>query len=157
MKSDAKLHAYFWQKFFLQNPQNWKKRIWIFSTISLDAEKIQKRTIPHLKAENLIITVYFMHFLQKITMRVAMDKNVCIIFFVTVSNHSFWSFFDNSLCFNLFSPLKFIKLLTLSIAHFQSFFYKVTEIEARLINSFFYAVEPSDWKCSYQPYKYQSG
>ena len=73
------------EKFFLQNPQNWKKRIQIFLTISLDSDKIQKRTIPHLKAENLNITVYFMHFLQKITLRVAMDKNVCIIFFVTVS------------------------------------------------------------------------
>ena len=58
----------------------------MFLTISLDSDKIQKRTIPHLKAENLIITVYFMHFLQKITMRVATDKNVCIIFFITVSN-----------------------------------------------------------------------
>ena len=58
-------------------------------TISLDSDKIQKRTIPHLKAENLIITVYFMHFLQKITVRVTTDINVCIIFFVTVSSNNF--------------------------------------------------------------------
>ena len=74
---------------FDKNPQNWKKRILIFLTISLDPDKIQKRTIPHLKAENLIITVYFMHFLQKITARVATDKNACIIFFVTVSKRKF--------------------------------------------------------------------
>ena len=76
------------KNFFLQNPQNWKKRILIFLTISLDSDKIQKRTIPHLKAENLIITVCFIHFLQKITVRVATDKNVCIIFFVTVSSYT---------------------------------------------------------------------
>ena len=58
----------------------------MFLPISLDSDKIQKRTVPHLKAENLIITVYFMHFLRKITMRAAMDQNVCIIFFVTVSS-----------------------------------------------------------------------
>ena len=74
------------KNFFLQNPQNWKKRILIFLTISLDSDKIQKRTIPHLKAENLIITVYFMHFLQKIIMRAAMDQNVCIIFFSSFEN-----------------------------------------------------------------------
>ena len=57
----------------------------MFLSISFDSGQIQKCTIPHLKAENIIITVYFMHFLQKITVRVATDKNVCIIFFVTVS------------------------------------------------------------------------
>ena len=70
----------------LQNPQNLKRRIQIFLPISLNSDKIQKRTVPHLKAENLIITVHFMHFLQKIIMRAAMDQNVCIIFFVTVSS-----------------------------------------------------------------------
>ena len=56
--------------------------------ISLNSDKIQKRTVPHLKAENLIITVHFMHFLGKITVRAVTDQNACIIFFVTVSRIS---------------------------------------------------------------------
>ena len=71
---------------FLQNPQNWKKRICTILPKSLDRDTIQKRTVPHLKAENLIITVYFMHFWRKITLRAATDQNVCVIFFVTVSS-----------------------------------------------------------------------
>ena len=31
-----------------------------------------------------------MHFLQKITMRAAMDQNVCVIFFMTVSIFLLW-------------------------------------------------------------------
>ena len=54
--------------------------------IPLNSEKIQKCNVPHLKAENLKVTVHFMHFLHKITMRAAMDQNVCIIIFVTVSS-----------------------------------------------------------------------
>ena len=50
----------------------------------MDSDKIQKRIVPHLKAENLIITVHFMHFLRKITVRAVTDQNACIIFFVTV-------------------------------------------------------------------------
>ena len=57
----------------------------MFLPISPDSDKIQKLTVPHLKAENLITTVYFMHFFRKITERAATDQNVCIIFFVTVS------------------------------------------------------------------------
>ena len=53
-------------------------------TISLDSDKIQKRTVPHLKAENLIITAYLKHFLRK-SLRAATDQNVWVIFFVTVS------------------------------------------------------------------------
>ena len=74
------------KKIFLQNQQNWKKRIWMFLPISLDSDKVQKHSVPCLKAENLIITVHFMHFLRKITVRAATDQNVCIIFFVTVSS-----------------------------------------------------------------------
>ena len=53
----------------------------MFLPISLDLDKVQKRTVPHLKAENLMITVHFMHFLRKMTMRATTDQNVCIIFF----------------------------------------------------------------------------
>ena len=65
MKNDAKFHAKFYEIFFLQNPQNWKKGICRFLPISLDSDKVQKPTAPQLKAENLIFTVNFMHFLQK--------------------------------------------------------------------------------------------
>ena len=58
----------------------------MFMPLSPDSDKIQKRTLTHLKAENLIITVHFMHFLRKITVRAATDQNVCVIFFVTVSS-----------------------------------------------------------------------
>ena len=56
----------------------------------MDSDKVQKRTVPHLKAKNLIITVYFMHFFQKMAEKAAMDQNVCVIFFMTVSIFLLW-------------------------------------------------------------------
>ena len=62
------------QKFFLT-----------FSSISLSSDKVEKRTVPHFKAWNLNNLVYFIQFWRKTNRNWAMIKNICDIFFGTVS------------------------------------------------------------------------
>ena len=74
------MHVPFWEIIFWQKRQNYENSPCTDLPISLLSDKIQKRSISHLKTLNQNIFIYFVQFLQKITLKAATTESVCIIF-----------------------------------------------------------------------------
>ena len=53
--------------------------------IFLDSDEVQRRTIPHFNALNQLDLIYSTSFLPKTNANCTMTKNICDIFFGTVS------------------------------------------------------------------------
>ena len=51
----------------------------------MDSKQVQKRTVPHLKADNLKDLIYFIPNSQNINNKWARAQNTSLIFFGTVS------------------------------------------------------------------------
>ena len=71
--------------FFLTKSEKSENFFWKFLSTSLSSYKVEKRTVPHFKAWNLINLIYFIQFWRKTNRNWAMIKNICDIFFGTVS------------------------------------------------------------------------